>query len=42
MALYTLLHPEAKLSAPDRKALCKWADAARRNLTTDNPTALGQ
>jgi hypothetical protein len=31
MAVYTLVHPQAKLTASDRKALCDWAVAARKS-----------
>jgi heme-binding protein len=39
---YTLMHPGAKLAVPDRKALCEWADAARRKLAASNTAGLGQ
>ena len=32
MAIYTYLHPQAKLTASDRKATCEWTAAARKNL----------
>ena len=30
MPVYTLMHPQAKLSDQDRKAMCGWADAVRQ------------
>ena len=42
MATYTLLHPGAKLSNPDRKALCEWTDQARRKLAANTTAALGR
>jgi hypothetical protein len=30
MPVYTLMHPQAKLSDQDQKAMCGWADAARK------------
>ena len=29
---YTLLHPQARLSDLDRKALCDWSETARKNM----------
>jgi hypothetical protein len=34
MPIYTVMHPNAKLTASDRKALCDWSGAARKNLAT--------
>jgi hypothetical protein len=31
MPIYTVMHPDAKLTASDRKALCDWSGAARKN-----------
>jgi hypothetical protein len=32
MRVYTLMHPHAKLSDQERKAMCGWADAARKEM----------
>jgi cytochrome c551/c552 len=32
MPVYALMHPQAKLSDQERKALCGWADTARREV----------
>ncbi len=32
MPAYTLMHPQARLVDQDKKAMCEWADAARKNL----------
>jgi len=32
MRVYTLMHPQAKLSDQDRKTMCGWADAARKEM----------
>ena len=32
---YTLLHPQARLSDLDRKALCDWSETARKNMAPD-------
>ena len=42
MKVYTLMHPKAKLTDPDRKAMCDWANAARKSLTASNPTVSAQ
>ena len=42
MKVYTLVHPRAKLTDPDRKAMCDWTNAARRSLVASNPVALVQ
>jgi len=32
MRAYTLMHPQARLSDQDRRAMCGWADAARKEM----------
>jgi len=34
MPIYTAMHPDAKLTASDRKALCAWSETVRRNPAT--------
>lgn len=34
MPIYTVMHPDAKLTASDRKALCDWSGAARKSQAT--------
>jgi hypothetical protein len=41
MSVYTLMHPQAKLSDPDRKMICEWTNAARKNLAPDVRAASG-
>ena len=31
MPIYTVMHPQAKLTASDQKAVCEWIGAARKN-----------
>ena len=31
MPIYTVMHPQAKLTASDQKAICEWSAAARKN-----------
>lgn len=39
MPIYTVMHPDAKLTALDRKSLCDWSGAARRNPATADTTS---
>ncbi len=32
MPAYTLMHPQARLVHQDKKTMCEWTDAARKNL----------
>jgi len=32
MPVYTLMHPQARLSDQDKKAMCDWADAGRKQV----------
>ena len=36
MPIYTVMHPDAKLTASDRKALCDWSGAARKKQASDS------
>jgi len=37
MPIYAVTHPQAKLTASDRNALCEWSAAARKNLAIPKP-----
>ena len=39
---YTFLHPEAKLSGPDKKILCDWTETARKSLAASATAAPGR
>ena len=39
MPIYTVMHPQAKLSASDRKALCEWSADARQRLANSGARA---
>lgn len=41
MSVYTLMHPQAKLSEHDRQTVCEWTDAARKNLAQEVRAASG-
>jgi hypothetical protein len=34
MPIYTVMHPDAKLTVSDRKTLCEWSEAARKKPAT--------
>lgn len=34
MPIYTVMHPQAKLTASDRKAICDWTEMARKGAAT--------
>jgi len=39
MPIYAVMHPQAKLTASDRKAICQWSGAAQKNPATPVPAS---
>jgi len=39
MPIYTVTHPQAKLTASDRKTICVWSGAAQKNPATPVPAS---
>lgn len=39
MRIYTVVHPQAKLTASDRKAICDWSTAARKRMAATATSA---